>query len=133
MAEEKGCYAFTWFQKFFITQCDKANINFTVREYLSGHQLPNMDASYIRTTEEDRLAEYVKAIDFLTVNPTKRLQEKVQELESEQAQEIAQLRAEIKAWEPIKNELLEMAKEMGIKKKMQDQSLIAAAVVVGRR
>lgn len=79
-----------------------------------------MDASYIRTTEEDRLAEYVKAIDFLTVNPTKRLQEKVQELESEQAQEIAQLRAEIKAWEPIKNELLEMAKEMGIKKKMQD-------------
>ncbi|MGB7661518.1 MAG: hypothetical protein WBL67_02165 [Nitrososphaeraceae archaeon] len=48
------------------------------------------------------------------------MQEKVQELESEQAQEIAQLRAEIKAWEPIKNELLEMAKEMGIKKKMQD-------------
>lgn len=87
------------FRKFFITQCDKANLNFTVREYLSGHKLPNMDASYIRTTEEDRLAEYIKAIDFLTVNPTKRLQEKVQELESEQAQEIAMLKERLKSYD----------------------------------
>jgi integrase len=45
------------FRKFFITQCDKANLNFTVREYLSGHKLPNMYANYIRTTEEDRLGK----------------------------------------------------------------------------
>jgi site-specific recombinase XerD len=67
------------FRKFFITQCDKAHISYTVREYLSGHQLPYVDASYIRTTEEDRLAEYVKTIDLLTIDPTKRLQRKVQE------------------------------------------------------
>jgi integrase len=70
------------FRKFFITQCDKANINFTVREYLSGHRLPNQDASYIRTTEEDRLTEYAKAIDLLTISPENRLRKQVAEQES---------------------------------------------------
>jgi integrase len=68
------------FRKFFITQCDKANINFTVREYLSGHKLPNMDANYIRTTEEDRLAEYVKAIPLLTIHSESRLEQQIQEV-----------------------------------------------------
>lgn len=47
------------FRKFFITQCDKAGLTFTAREYISGHRLPNQDASYLENTEEDRLKEYV--------------------------------------------------------------------------
>lgn len=86
------------FRKFFITQCDKANINFTVREYISGHHLPNMDSSYIRTTEEDRLTEYVKAIPLLTIDPTQRLQDKVNELEGQQAQEIERLREQLQKY-----------------------------------
>ncbi len=60
------------FRKFFITQCDRSGMSFTVREYLSGHKLANQDASYIRTSEEDRLAEYVKAIPLFTIDPTQR-------------------------------------------------------------
>ncbi len=71
------------FRKFFITQCDKAHMPFTVREFISGHRLPNQDASYVLRTEEETLAEYVKAIPLLTIDPTQRLQTRVKELESE--------------------------------------------------
>jgi integrase len=87
------------FRKYFITQCDKAHMAFTVREYLSGHRLPNQDASYIRTTEEDRLAEYVKVIPFLTIDETQRLQDKVKDLEGQQAQEIERLKTQLKGYE----------------------------------
>ena len=83
------------FRKFFITQCDKAGLNFSVRDRLSGHRLPNQDPSYIRTTEEDRLAEYVKAIPLLTIDPNQRLQDKVEELESEKSGELKQLKAQL--------------------------------------
>ena len=87
------------FRKFFITQCDRSGMPFTVREYLSGHKLPNQDASYIRTTEEDRLAEYVKAIDLLTIDPTKRLEQENQDLKVTQAQEIERLKTQLKGYE----------------------------------
>ena len=79
-------------RKFFITECDKANISYTVPEFLSGHKLPNLDSSYVHRhrNEEDMLAEYVKVIPLLTIDPTQRLQTRVKELETGQAQEIAQ-------------------------------------------
>ena len=80
------------FRKFFITQCDRCRMSFTVREYLSGHKLANQDASYIRTSEEDRLAEYVKAIPLLTIDPTQRLAKENQELKTERDDEIARLK-----------------------------------------
>jgi hypothetical protein len=83
------------FRKFLITQCDKSGMSFTTREYLSGHKLLNQDASYIRTTEEDRLAEYVKTMDLLTIDPTKRLQQKVADLEGKQAEEISELKKRV--------------------------------------
>jgi integrase len=84
------------FRKFFVTQCDKSGMSFTTREYLSGHRLPNLDPSYIRTTEEDRLAEYVKSIDLLTIDPTRRLQTRVQQLENENSEKWTRLEAELK-------------------------------------
>jgi integrase len=82
------------FRKFFITQCDRAGMPFTTREYLSGHRLPNQDASYIRMTEEDRLAEYVKVIPLLTMDPTQRLERENQELRKDYLAELGELREE---------------------------------------
>ena len=103
-------------RKWFITQCDRSGISFTTREYISGHRLPNQDASCIRVTEEDRLAEYVKAIPLLTIDSTQRLVKENQEWKStqsreiarlqwregQQAQEIAELKAALAEWEPAK-------------------------------
>ena len=79
------------FRKFFITQCDKAHMPFTVREFISGHRLPNQDASYILRTEEETLAEYVKAIPLLTIDPTQRLKQENQELKKNQSDYLAEL------------------------------------------
>jgi integrase len=68
------------FRKFFINQCDRSNTNFSVREHLVGHKLPNQDSHYIRKTEEEMLAEYVKAIPLLTIHSEGRLEHQIQEL-----------------------------------------------------
>ncbi|MGI0043365.1 MAG: tyrosine-type recombinase/integrase, partial [Nitrososphaeraceae archaeon] len=83
------------FRKFFITQCDKAGISFTVREYLSGHRLPNQDRFYIKPSEEDRLAEYVKAIPLLTINDKQRLEQENHDLKTVQAEDIAALKKKV--------------------------------------
>jgi integrase len=84
------------FRKFAITQMKKAKVDYSDREYLVGHRHSRgLDVNYDRTTEEDRLVEYVKAIDLLTINPEHRLQKKVNELESEQEYEIARLKEEM--------------------------------------
>lgn len=85
------------FRKFFITQCDNAEMNFTDREYLSGHRLPNQDRHYVQKSEEDRLTQYVKAVDLLTIDPNQRLQKRVKELESEKEIEISYLVQELKS------------------------------------
>ena len=91
-------------RKFFINQLDKANVPYVVREYLAGHRLSGNNASYVRTSEEDRLQEYLKAVDLLTIDPNQRLEQKVKELESEQAGEIIQLRQKVKDMEGQRSE-----------------------------
>jgi hypothetical protein len=61
------------FRKFIITQCDKAGLTFIAREYISGHRLPNQDASYLGNTKEDRLKKYVRAIPLLTIDLNQKL------------------------------------------------------------
>lgn len=61
-------------------------------KYLADHKLTKRDASYIRTSEEDRLSEYVKAIPLLTIDPNHRLRQENQELKTTQLQEIARLK-----------------------------------------
>jgi integrase len=96
------------FRKFFITQCDKAHMNFTLREYLSGHRLPNQDASYNLPTEEDRLTEYVKAIPLLTIDPTQRLKQENAELRKDYLAELGDLREE---FNEMKQLLVHLSKE----------------------
>ena len=77
-----------------------------------------MDANYIRTTEEDRLTEYVKAIPLLTIHSESRLEQQIQELKSERFQNseeiynkvMTELKQEYKLiskreWEMMKGEM----------------------------
>lgn len=76
------------FRKFCITQMIKAKVDYSTREYLVGHRVSRgLDVNYDRTTEEDRLQEYLKAIDLLTINPENRLRLKINQLESQHSEE----------------------------------------------
>ena len=81
------------FRKHWVTQMIKAKVDYSVREFLVGHKVSRgLDFNYDRTSVEDRLQEFVKAIPLLTIDRSKGLQTRVKELETEQAQEIVQLR-----------------------------------------
>ncbi|MGH9979864.1 MAG: hypothetical protein ACRD8Z_29090 [Nitrososphaeraceae archaeon] len=70
------------FRKFTITQMKLAKVDFSDREYLVGHKgSRGLDVNYDRTSEEDRLSEYLKAMDLLTINDENRLRRQVQEQE----------------------------------------------------
>jgi integrase len=90
------------FRKFAITQMIKAKLDYDSREYLVGHKgSRGISVHYDRTSEEDRLAEYLKAVDLLTIKPENRLRRKIQQLESVHSLEWNALKAEM-------NELREM-------------------------
>ena len=68
------------FRKFTITQMIKAGLEYSTREFLVGHRgSRGLDVNYDRTSEEDRLQEYIKAMDLLTISPENRLRRQVQE------------------------------------------------------
>jgi integrase len=84
------------FRKFAITQMIKAKVDYSSREYLVGHKYSRgLDASYDRTTEEDRLSEYLKAVDYLTIHSENRLKDKIQKLESEKSEELKLLKRQV--------------------------------------
>jgi integrase len=109
------------FRKRAMTKMIQAKVDYDCREYLIGHKRSRgLNVHYDRTSETERFIEWSKSINLLTIDPTQRLQQENHDLKFTQAQEIAQLRAEIRAWESVKNGLLELAEEMGIKNKMQN-------------
>ena len=71
------------FGKAYISTLDRAGVQYTTREYLSGHRLPGQDSSYLRLSEEDRLVEYRKALDFLTISSESKLRQQIKNKESE--------------------------------------------------
>lgn len=94
-------------RKFFINQLDKANVSYVVREYLAGHRLSGNDASYVRATEEDRLTEYVKAIEFLTIDPTQRMRKELEQKDIKHS-EFEQMKRELKEFQKLKEQMIEM-------------------------
>jgi integrase len=116
------------YRKYAITMMDKAGIRDTSRRYLTGHAQIGQDASYVLTSSEDLLTEYLKAEPLLIVDSKQRLQKQVETLESEQAQEfvrqaqeIKRLKAQIEAreikdsehsqeWEALKAQMNELKK-----------------------
>ena len=73
------------FRKFFVTQCIRAKLEFGARETLTGHR-KGLDSHYDRRDEGEILAEYTKAINFLTIDPANRLQHEVKKLKEENNQ-----------------------------------------------
>jgi integrase len=69
-------------RKSFSTFADNAGMNIIQRRMLEGHSV-GIDDHYIKPRQADLLAEYRKAIDALTIDPSKRLQRKVEKLETE--------------------------------------------------
>lgn len=68
------------FRKFTVTQMVKSKLDYNVREYIIGHKHSlGLDMHYDRTSEEDRLQEYLKAMDLLTISPENRLRKEVQD------------------------------------------------------
>jgi hypothetical protein len=64
-----------------------------------GHKYSGgLDVNYDRTTEEDRLAQYLLSIELLTINSENRLDRKIRQLESEHSAE----------WNALKREMNEL-------------------------
>jgi integrase len=73
---------FHGFRKFAITNMKNALVDFSDREFLVGHKHSRgLDVNYDRTSEDQRLEQYLKAVDHLTINEENRLRLKVDELE----------------------------------------------------
>jgi integrase len=72
------------FRKLFKTRCELAGMMPINIEILMGHSIGISD-SYYRATEKELLNDYLKAIDFLTINEENRLRNKVKILEVEKS------------------------------------------------
>ena len=71
-------------RKFAITQMIKAKVDYNTREYIVGHKSTRgLDYNYDRTAEEDRLAEYLKAVQYLTISEESRLRLEMFKLQDE--------------------------------------------------
>jgi integrase len=72
-------------RKFNLTTLISAGVNPIVKEMLIGHKsMLGLDNNYYKPTEQQVLQEYLKALDFLTINDEHRLQRKVVELTQKQ-------------------------------------------------
>jgi integrase len=67
------------FRRFVITTMINKRINETIRNLLTDHSV-KLDKDYYYPTEEEKLAEYLKVVNDLTINEENRLKLKVEEL-----------------------------------------------------
>ncbi len=90
------------FRKTAYTQMGRSRMDPEIRELLVGHRI-GVRASYLKYSEEDKLNEYLRAVDNLTIDPASRLQKEVDEYKQQQ-RHIEELEKEMKA---IKEEQIE--------------------------
>jgi integrase len=94
------------FRKFCVTNMIRARVEFGARESLVGHKSSRgLDTSYDRRNEDEILQEYMKAVDFLTINEENRLrrkvetltekQDEIQKMKDKHQQEMASMREEM--------------------------------------
>ncbi len=72
------------FRKWFKTRCEIAGMKSINIEILMGHSIDISD-SYYRITEDELQKDYLKAINFLTINPDKTLIQKIEEKKKKQS------------------------------------------------
>jgi integrase len=98
-------------RKRWVTMMKKAKVDFSDREYLCGHKHSRgLDVNYDRTSEEDRLNEFVKGIDYLTINSEHRFKNRIHELEAQHSEEWNNLKSEM-------NELKQILESFGVDQK----------------
>ncbi|MDP9288109.1 MAG: zinc finger-like domain-containing protein [Thermoproteota archaeon] len=119
------------FRKFTGVTMGMAKVHDDVNELLLGHTLPGMRQPYRTYPEEFRLAEYFKAVPFLTINQEKsltsenqNLQTKVENLEKERDVEMAAMRAEIGRLTGIVNKITPGSDRDNALKEMVDVGLL---------
>jgi integrase len=119
------------FRKFNITQMIKAKVDYSTREFLVGHKHSRgLDVNYDRTHEDDRLQEFLKAMDLLTISPENRLRKRVAEQKhtiqvqmaekDRQIEQLIQRQDQLEAWLQNPEQFIKMRDEafaMGQKKK----------------
>jgi hypothetical protein len=66
------------YEKFFDTQLIYADLKPAIKEMFMGHSI-GLDDHYFKPGENDVLQEYLKAVDYLTINEENRLKIKVGE------------------------------------------------------
>jgi integrase len=70
------------FRKTVDTQMIKAEVEYNTKEYLLGHKSSRgLDKHYDRTPVKDRLNQYLKSVELLTISPENRLRKQVAEQE----------------------------------------------------
>jgi len=94
-----------------------AGCNMIAKELLIGHAAPGLEGSYLRPTEEELLAEFVKAIPALSLSQ-----------ESELRQQVDRLRVEVADIDVLKESYLELKED---NKRLQEQ--IAALIEASKR
>lgn len=67
------------FRRFVITTMINKRINETIRNLLTDHSV-KLDKDYYYPTEEEKLAEYLKVADALTINEENRLRRKLEQV-----------------------------------------------------
>jgi hypothetical protein len=84
------------FRKFFVTQCESSPMKSLHVSMLAGHDT-GLKKVYHKPSDSVVLEDYmIHASNALTIDTTQKLQTRVMELEVGQAQEIAQLKEQIK-------------------------------------
>jgi site-specific recombinase XerD len=94
-----------------------AGCNMIAKELLIGHAAPGLEGSYLRPTEEELLAEFVKAIPALSLSQ-----------ESELRQQVDRLRVEVADIDVLKEGYLELKED---NRHLQEQ--IAALIEASKR
>jgi hypothetical protein len=102
-------------------------LDFSDREFLVGHKYSRgLDVNYDRTSEEDRLQEYLKAMDLLTISPENRLRKELHDKDQiinqtllEKDMQIRQLSKKMEIMEQHQKEQAEILKNLS-PKKLQD-------------
>jgi integrase len=82
------------FRKFVVSNMIRAKLEYNARETLVGHTLKSLDISYDRREQDEFLEEYIKAIDYLTIDDSNKLRREVEHYKVK-ASQFDSLRAEI--------------------------------------
>lgn len=108
------------FRKFFDTQLIYAGVEPRTKEMFMGHSI-GLDDHYFKPGQNYVLQEYLKAIDYLTINEENRLKKKVQELAKKHDEiEIMKDRHE-QQMKSLRNDLAPL---LSLKKTLEDQGLL---------